>query len=157
MDRVTEEEFFVKTSDWIKRKKSSTYAIVEDKKAVGLISLVEDNDKEASIGIWIASPYWRKGIGTKSMREIFETAKSLGYIICGGRIQKDNIGSIKMCKKLGGIFKDYDDMKLKVSFFINNENKNTENESKMTDDEKIDVAAKHVLEKYKPAFKELAK
>lgn len=28
---------------------------------------------------------------------------------------------------------------------------------KLTDDERIDIAAAHVLEKYKPAFKELAK
>ena len=27
----------------------------------------------------------------------------------------------------------------------------------LTDDERIDIAAAHVLEKYKPAFKELAK
>ena len=37
------------------------------------------------------------------------------------------------------------------------EEKNLENDAKLTDDEKIDVAARLILEKYKPALLELAK
>ena len=37
------------------------------------------------------------------------------------------------------------------------EENNLKNDAKLTDDEKIDVAARLILEKYKPALLELAK
>ena len=37
------------------------------------------------------------------------------------------------------------------------EENNLENDAELTDDEKIDVAARLILEKYKPALLELAK
>ena len=76
-------------------------AIMHQAQIVGYVSLIEQSEGIASLGIEIYTPFQRKGYAYNSMCELFTLAKSLGYHTATGQVRKDNTASLGLCKKLG--------------------------------------------------------
>ena len=77
------------------------FAIESDGKIVGNISLFEQREHIASIGIEIFPRERRNGFAAEAMALLCIRASSLGYEIIVDEIRSDNIASLKLHEKLG--------------------------------------------------------
>ncbi|MDR0855928.1 MAG: GNAT family N-acetyltransferase [Clostridiales bacterium] len=121
MDPVTAVAFYEKTAAWIEKKRSQTYTILLAGSPVGLISLVPKTTATAEVGMWVGSAYWRHGVGSGALTELFGRAKSDGIRTVTCKIEAVNEASLGMCKKLGGTVMPYDETKVAVRFELSNE------------------------------------
>ena len=91
--------------DWNKLEFQGKYfemfAIINDNKIVGMISLYQHSDNVISIGPEIFSAYQRQGLGKEAICIALDTAKSRGYKIVAQQVQSDNDPSIALHKSLG--------------------------------------------------------
>ena len=90
--------------DWNKFEFQGRYfemfAIINDGKIVGTISLYQKSDSVISIGPEIFSAFKRRGFGKEAMLIALDTAKSKGYKIVSQQVRSDNIPSIALHKSL---------------------------------------------------------
>lgn len=77
------------------------FAVESDGRIVGNISLFEQREHIASIGIEIFPGERRNGFATKAMALLCMRASSLGYEIIVDEIRSDNTASLKLHEKLG--------------------------------------------------------
>lgn len=77
------------------------FAIESDGKIVGNISLFEQREHIASIGIEIFPRERRNGFAAEAMSLLCMRASGLGYEIIVDEIRSDNSASLKLHEKLG--------------------------------------------------------
>lgn len=92
-------------NDWNKYKFQGKYfemfAIINDEKIVGMISLYQHSSSVISIAPEVFSPFQKQGIGNQAMRVALETAKNKGYKIVAQQVRSDNVPSIALHSSLG--------------------------------------------------------
>ncbi len=77
--------------------------IVFKNKLVGMISLFEKSENEASVGVYIDQYYRQQGIAKKAYLLIEKLARKLGYNILTAGVLKENTASIKLHLRCGFI------------------------------------------------------
>ena len=77
--------------------------IVLKNKLVGMISLLEKSENEASVGVYIDQSYRQQGIAKKAYLLIENLARKLGYHILTAGVLKENTISIKLHLSCGFI------------------------------------------------------
>ena len=77
------------------------FAIVQDEKVVGMLSLYEHSKSVVSVGIELFLGCCRKGYGTIAMNKALEICREKGYKIVYQQVRADNIASIKLHHKVG--------------------------------------------------------
>ena len=81
-------------------KRFEMYAIVDDGRIVGTISLYQLSDSVVSIGPEVFSAFQRQGFGRDAMLAALELAKTKGYKIAAQQVRCDNIPSMALHKSL---------------------------------------------------------
>ena len=76
-------------------------AIVDDAQIVGYVSLIEQADGIASIGVEVYKPFRRRGYAYAAVLQMFMCSDFYGYRTVTGHVRKDNAPSLALCKKLG--------------------------------------------------------
>ena len=91
--------------DWNKLEFQNKYfemfAVVDDNKIVGEISLYELSDSVVSIGLEIFLNFRRRGFGKQAATLALQICKSKGYKIVCNQVLSDNAPSIALNKSLG--------------------------------------------------------
>ena len=87
------------------------YWAIDDGKFIGELQLrPEFSDKilneVGNIGYAVKISEWGKGYGTEMLRQGLEIAKGHGMDRALILINEDNVASIRLCEKLGGVFED---------------------------------------------------
>jgi ribosomal-protein-alanine N-acetyltransferase len=100
-DKITTLEFTKNNYKWNLVNNAEMYAIVLNGKAVGMISLSHINqvDRSARIGYWLASKFWGQGIMGKAFQQILTIAKNNKLKTVSCTIPKDNAASIAIWVK----------------------------------------------------------
>ncbi len=83
------------------------FAVINDDKIVGTISLYEHSHSVVSIGPEIFAEYRKQGYAFQAMETAIMTAKGKGYKIVSQQIRANNIASLKLHVKLGFETDDY--------------------------------------------------
>lgn len=96
---VDAKTYFVDISRWQTKTNSESFAIILDKRAIGLISLSHQSRDEARVGYWLASTYWNKGYTGQAFDKILAHAKAKGFRIIRATIDPDNLASAAIWKK----------------------------------------------------------
>jgi len=92
--------------NWVKERLAESVVLVvesiEQNDIIGFIFLYELDDRIIRFGYLLSKETWGKGIGTELMKGFVDWCKQDGHIksISGG-VEKINIGSIKVLKKVG--------------------------------------------------------
>lgn len=115
------EKFRAKTTMWCKNMNSEYFGIFYENVLVGTISLSKQNQKEkyASIGYEIFNKYRKQGFASKAFQLILKKASNKDLVTVKSKIPKDNEASIKIWKKEGAIFKEFDHEKFDVCINLN--------------------------------------
>ena len=82
-------------------KRFDMYAIENDGKIVGAISLYQLSDSVVSIGPEIFSAFQRQGLGKAAMLIALDLAKTKGYKIAAQQVRRDNAPSMALHNSLG--------------------------------------------------------
>lgn len=86
-------------------RKAITWVIVrkDDNESLGIISLsnISDSDRRAELGYALKESQMRKGIMSEVLSEVIKVLLSIGFVRIEANVCKENIPSIKLCKKLG--------------------------------------------------------
>ena len=99
---LTRDEFRRTAEEWQKTKHALTFAIYTQDLIIGSISLSHiQSDGTARIGYWIASAFWRQGIGAAAFALLVEKARRLGLRQVSATIQADNIASLRIWQQWG--------------------------------------------------------
>ena len=77
------------------------FVIVYNNNLVGIISLLEQNEKEVSVNIFINQEYRRRAIATNAYKLIEVVAKEKGYSFLSASVSEENHISINMHIKFG--------------------------------------------------------
>ena len=77
------------------------FAILNDEKCVGTISLYEHSASVISIGPEVFDEYRQYGYATEAMKNAMDIAQSKGYKIVCQQIRTNNTASMKLHVKLG--------------------------------------------------------
>ena len=77
------------------------FAMTDNEKIVGMVSLYQHNKYIISIGPEVFENYKGQGYGTQAVNAAIEIAKDNGYKIAVAQIRKDNLASIRLHEKLG--------------------------------------------------------
>ena len=79
LETVTADQFLDEIVRWETEKLAISFAILQGRAAIGLISLSKiDHDKKMCyMGNWLASSLWDKGIGTEAMISAVQNATDL--------------------------------------------------------------------------------
>jgi RimJ/RimL family protein N-acetyltransferase len=83
---------------WQAKTNSESFAIILNKRAIGLISLSHQSGDEARVGYWLASIYWNKGYTSQAFDQILTHAKTKGFRIIRATIDPDNLASVAIWK-----------------------------------------------------------
>lgn len=99
------EEIRLMVQDWnsgsYQGKRFEMFAVLNDKKIVGTISLYEHSKSVASIGVEILEPHRRKGYAYEANLLLQEYAKQIGYKVIQNQVRTDNAASIRLHERLG--------------------------------------------------------
>ena len=76
-------------------------AIADNDQVVGYVSLIETETKSTSIGVEVYAPFQRQGYAYAAILQLLTMANAYGYHTATGRVRKDNMASLALCKKLG--------------------------------------------------------
>jgi hypothetical protein len=111
---------FNKLIDWQDKNSAKSKLIEVNGEIVGLISLskIDYERKIASIGYWIGSKYWNKGIGKKAFALCMEMATTMGIDIVKAQIEIENIPSRKIWEKYRCSIKELGNGNLEYSIEI---------------------------------------
>lgn len=82
-------------------KKIWKYVVLADGKVVGGFDFYELSPGKFNVGVIIFKKYWNQGIATKATKKLFVIAKKKGAKKILSVIDKSNLASIKLAKKLG--------------------------------------------------------
>ncbi len=77
------------------------FAMTDNEKIVGMISLYQHTKSIISIGPEVFENYKGQGYGTQAVNVAIEIAKDNGYKIAVAQIRKNNLASIRLHEKLG--------------------------------------------------------
>jgi len=77
------------------------FAIVDDTKIVGMVSLYQHTNSIISCGPEVFEEYQKHGYGSQAVCKALDIAKSMGYKIAVAQIRIDNLASIRLHEKLG--------------------------------------------------------
>lgn len=77
------------------------FAIADNEQIVGYVSLIEQNNDIASIGVEVYTPFHRQGYAYAAMLQLLTMASAYGYHTATGHVRQDNTASLALCKKLG--------------------------------------------------------
>jgi len=77
------------------------FAVTDEDKVVGMVSLYQHTTDSISCGPEIFAEYRNKGYGTKAVSQALDIGKRNGYKIAVAQIRKDNHESIHIHEKLG--------------------------------------------------------
>ena len=83
---------------------SRIFCILVDHLEAGVVGLdrIDIEHGSASLGIWVARPYWGRGIGTRAVDQILDYAgEHLGLDAVWSCCVADNVGSRRMHEKAG--------------------------------------------------------
>jgi len=75
--KISKQDFMETNKKWAAENCADLFAIVLEKKAIGMISLSHQdaNSHTAQIGYWLGSQYWNKGYASKAFQLIVDLAK----------------------------------------------------------------------------------
>lgn len=93
VDKITEDEFWIKTNDWITKRNSKYFVILINGAVCGTISLSKVRNGVFNCGYWLASPYWGQHWGTQAFNMVLAEARRHGIHILHGHIPINNIVS----------------------------------------------------------------
>ena len=101
---MTEEDFRDTIISWntfeFQGRYFEMFAVVNDDKIVGMISLYQHSESVASIGPEIFPAFQQKGFGKEAMKLALETAKQKGYKIAAQQVRCNNTASIALHESL---------------------------------------------------------
>lgn len=102
---MTTEEIQNIIRDWNRKEYQGKYfemfAIINDDRIVGTISLFQCSNSAISIGPEVFAAYQRQGFGKSAMGIALNIAKDKGYKIVLQQVRSNNISSIAMHQSLG--------------------------------------------------------
>lgn len=114
MHSITEaEKYLIRAKNEATRGITYSFTIYYNKKKAGFFDIykINNKDKHASIGYWVAKEFWKKGIATKATQIGLNKIKKLGIHTIEATTNKGNIASERVLKKCGfkkvGLMKDY--------------------------------------------------
>jgi ribosomal-protein-alanine N-acetyltransferase len=115
------EKFKEKTILWCRNTNSGFFGIEFKNTLVGTISLSKQNlkEKKANIGYEIFNKFRQQGFASKAFQLMLIIASNMNFLTVKSKIPKDNEASIKIWKKEGAIFKEFDHDKFDVSLNLN--------------------------------------
>lgn len=101
--KISKQNFMETNKKWAAEKCADLFAIVLEKKAIGMISLSHQDlvSHTARIGYWLGSKYWHKGYAGKAFLLILELAKRKKLKYVCSTVRADNIASRKIWEKYG--------------------------------------------------------
>jgi ribosomal-protein-alanine N-acetyltransferase len=101
--KISKQNFMETNKKWATERCADLFAIVHEKKAIGMISLSHQEivNHTARIGYWLGSRYWNKGYASKAFQLILELAKRKGLKHVSSAVREDNIVSRKIWEKYG--------------------------------------------------------
>ena len=117
MSEVSGDDYYNVCLDWEAKVDGHNFCILYNKVPMGSISYVHKDAETASVGIWISSEYWNKGLGIQVLKIFKKMLKENGYMYLTGTIQKWNPRSKRMCEKCGATFKE-DENKWYLTFIL---------------------------------------
>jgi len=99
--RITKKIVYNEAIEWQEANKAIIKLIEYNNEVIGTITLskIDKENKTASIGYWIGSKYWNKGIGKTAFALCLKNAKEMGIEKVNGRIADSNIASRKIWGK----------------------------------------------------------
>jgi len=106
MSEISGDDYYNGCLDWETKRDGHNFCILSNKVPIGSISYVHKGAEIASVGMWISSEYWNKGLGTHILKLFMKMVKESGYMYLTGTIQKWNPRSKRMCEKCGATFKE---------------------------------------------------
>ena len=77
------------------------FAVTDDGKVVGSVSLWEQSADAVSCGVEIFEPFRRRGYAYRGLSLVLEYAKEKGYELATSQVRKDNAASVALHRKLG--------------------------------------------------------
>ena len=77
------------------------FAIIDDNKIVGNISLYHHSDSTISLGPEVFECYRNQGFASEAMAMAMTIAKNKGYKIAVQQIRRDNVASIALHQRIG--------------------------------------------------------
>jgi len=76
-------------------------AIADDAQIVGYVSLIEQADGIASIGVEVYGPFRRRGYAYAAVSQLLVFSDLLNYHTVTAQVRKDNAASLALFEKLG--------------------------------------------------------
>lgn len=99
LSQVTPDEYYWTTRVWEKKTGGRVYAIIEQKEVVGVISYRPQSDSVATLGYWIRSDYWNRGLASRALRLFRKVAKAKGISHITADIPRDNPATLAIWRK----------------------------------------------------------
>jgi RimJ/RimL family protein N-acetyltransferase len=106
MTEISGDDYYSGCADWETKKDGRVFCVLFEQTPIGSISYVHKDALTASVGMWVASEFWNKGLGAQILNIFTKMVKDYGYKYLTGVIQKWNPRSKSMCEKCGAIFKE---------------------------------------------------
>lgn len=100
---ITKQIFIETNKKWAVERCADLFAIVLEKKAIGMISLSHQDivKHTARIGYWLGSRYWNKGYTSTAFQLILDLAKRKRLQYVFSTVKEDNIASKKIWERYG--------------------------------------------------------
>ena len=104
-DRPTAEGFLRHLGEWCRQRRATTFAIVVQDAAIGMISLSHRSPDglSARIGYWVGSDHRRLGYCTRAFAAVLARAASEGIVSVSATIEIDNIASRRLWERQGAV------------------------------------------------------
>lgn len=108
MTTISALEYMQGCKNWEAIKNGKCFAIVWEKQAVGSISFIHKDDETASVGYWLKSDMWGRGICTQAFKHIIILLQNTGYKYVTASILKENIASKRIWEGYNTTFRKDD-------------------------------------------------
>lgn len=101
--KISKQSFMESNKKWAAEKCADLFAIVLEKRAIGMISLSHQDNvaHTAQIGYWLGSSYWNKGYAGKAFQLVLGLAGEKGMKCVSASVKEDNPASGNIWKKHG--------------------------------------------------------
>lgn len=96
--KISKQNFMETNKKWAAERYADLFAIVLEKKAIGMISLSHQNivKHTARIGYWLGSKYWNKGYASKAFQLMLDLAKTKELQYVCSTVKEVDIASTKI-------------------------------------------------------------